>query len=450
MCVSLLDAGQGTCRMCPVRRLAILLLTLLAAGSGWAQPRQSPPPPPRKMQFDPRPAAPVGISPQKGEDLLDDFRPWLVSGKPRQKASDVDPKQLQELMKKLNKDKDVDPKQLEKLMREHPELQDKEFVKQLEKMLQDPEFMKSLEGKLQHNEGQPINEKEAIDEKIKEAIKSSQEHGNPNGIEPPKIDPNDPNSPKDPNSESGKDPAADNEWVKWMEKNFGDSPGTQDAIKDLVAAMKNDGGKGLFDDIPELKNGGWKDLENWGKSNGGDKWNFKPPDMHTGSGPKLGGTGGGSSFGGGGGGSHSFGGGGGGGGPELGGGVTSLAIIAGIVGALILAVILFRKWKLTHAERMAQAAYAKGGIDFDAIRSREELVRVFEAVSLDQHGEEARNWNHRVIAEQFRSQPAKADPADEAADLYERARYAPADEDLTTNEFADARRDLRAIAGVPT
>jgi hypothetical protein len=70
-------------------------------------------------------------------------------------------------------------------------------------------------------------------------------------------------------------------------------------------------------------------------------------------------------------------------------------------------------------------------------------------VSLDQMGEQARPWNHRVIADQIAEiRPAHAEPADQLAGLYERARYAPLDEDLTTNEFSEARRDLRVIAGV--
>jgi hypothetical protein len=78
------------------------------------------------------------------------------------------------------------------------------------------------------------------------------------------------------------------------------------------------------------------------------------------------------------------------------------------------------------------------------------LVRAFNHVSLDQIGEEARSWNHRVVADQFTEvRPEQAGPVTELAGLYERARYAPQDEDLSTGEFADARRDLRALAGSP-
>jgi hypothetical protein len=110
--------------------------------------------------------------------------------------------------------------------------------------------------------------------------------------------------------------------------------------------------------------------------------------------------------------------------------------------------LLFRRWKFDQARRAAPGVGGPGGIDFDAIRTREELVRAFDHVSLDQIGEEARAWNHRVIADQFAEvKPAQADPANELAGLYERARYAPLDENLSAGDFDDARRDLRTLAG---
>jgi hypothetical protein len=389
---------------------------------------------------------------------VDDVRQWLLGQKAKPKTDDIDPKKLQDLMQKLNQNKDnVDPKQIEQLLKDNPQFQNKEFLDQLKKLVDDPNFPQNLENKLPKEDGvPPIENKEDLEKKLNEVIKSGNEQIDPNLLpkeDPklPKVDPNNPDMPKDPKLDPGTDPAFDNEWVKWLDKNFGDSPATQDALKDLANSLKGENGKGLFDDIPELKNGGWKELENWGKANSGELSNFKPPKMegNTGGGSTNfggGGGGGGSHFGSGGGSSNSFGGPG--GGTGLGsGGVSSLAIIAATVGALILAVLLFRKWKVHQSERAIQA-HARHGIDFEAIRSREELVRAFDTVSLDQHGDDARNWNHRVIADQFRTQqPTNADAAEEVAGLYERARYAPVEEDLTAGDFASARRDLRVIAG---
>lgn len=125
-----------------------------------------------------------------------------------------------------------------------------------------------------------------------------------------------------------------------------------------------------------------------------------------------------------------------------------IAIIAGLAGVALLAFFFARKWKLDQAQKAASAA-GLAGLDLSSIRTREELVAAFDAVTLDQIGDEARNWNHRVIAGEFvEQQPANTDPANELASLYEKARYAPLDEDLTPHEFADAQRDLHVLAGV--
>jgi hypothetical protein len=122
-------------------------------------------------------------------------------------------------------------------------------------------------------------------------------------------------------------------------------------------------------------------------------------------------------------------------------------IVAGVLGALMLAFFFFRKYKL-EKEQALLAAAGRQGLDLSSIRTREELVAAFDAVSLDKIGDAALNWNHRVIADQFAEvQPANVEPANELAGLYEKARYAPEDEDLTQNEFADARRDLHTLAG---
>jgi hypothetical protein len=429
--------------------LSVALGVLAAAGPVGAQPGR----PGLAPRTGPAPGirpAPVILLPP-GEPEVDDPRPFLA-GK-LTPSKDVDPEVLKKLMDKLRqmpRDEQPDKAQIEKMLNENPAFKDPKFLEQLEKLLRDPDFPKNMEGKLPKDVAVPDKEQGAqLADRLKDVIESGKQGGNPgdpNGMTPPKFDPNVPDPAKGPET---RNPYADNEWIKWMEKNFGDSPAAEDAVKDLVNSLQKGDMKGMFDDIPELKNGGWKDVADWGKSNGMDLSKVKPPDINTGKGGSSwnSGGGGGSSWGSGGGGGGSMGGG---GGVGLGGGGPALIVIAGIAGALFLALLLFRRWKFDQARRMAQGAGGPGGIDFDAIRTREELVQAFDHVSLDQIGEEARSWNHRVIADQFAEvKPAQAAPATELAGLYERARYAPLDEDLTAGDFADARRDLRAIAGGP-
>lgn len=390
-----------------------------------------------------------------GEQMVPDFRQWLRGLNKKDLSKDLDPKLLKDLIDKLPKEQQPQPEEIQDLLRKNPQFKDPAFLKQLADIVKSEDFSKNLKEKLPKGtppiqDEQPL--KDNLEKVIEEGIKSPKvpevgPKGDP--VNPPKVDPTTTDPPKiDPKTTN---PANENEWAKWLEKNFGDSPSGQAALKDLMSALEKQDMKGMFDQVPEFKNGAWKDLDAWGKSNAPDLWKVKPPDLSGNkvTSPKIGGGSGGTTWGGGGsgGGSSNFGGA---GGADINGGGTALAVIVGIGGAALLAALLLRQWKLKQAERTVAHVTGKPGIDFDSIRTREELVRAFDHVSLDQIGQEARSWNHRVIADRFaESRPAQAEPADELAGLYERARYAPLDEDLTGGEFADARRDLRVIAGVP-
>jgi hypothetical protein len=412
-------------------------------------------PPPTGASKSSTPAPYIRVfTPPRGEDqLIDDARRLLAGMKGKPATKGMDPNRLKELMEKLPKEQKMDPNQIEKMLQENPQFKDPAFLNQLEKMLESKNFPKNLEANLpKDNPKPPALENPNLAENLNEVVKKGQNQVGPGDaakvVPEPKVNPEGVKPPEPPQTPMGN--AAENEWVQWAEKYFKDSPAADALVKDLVDAVNKPDTKGMFDDIPEFKNGAWKDLDAWGKVGGSDGWKIKPPDMQ-GSGvtpPKIGSGGGGPSIGGGGGGSGV---GGGGVGAGIGGGGSSLAIIAGIAGAIFLAVLLLRKWQANREKRAAAAAHAlKAGIDFDAIRTREALVQAFDTVSIDQCGEDARSWNHRVIADQLgQARPVVADPADELAGLYERARYAPLDEDLAPGEFADARRDLRAVAGVP-
>ncbi|HEX3147323.1 MAG TPA: DUF4129 domain-containing protein [Gemmataceae bacterium] len=418
--------------MIAVRHLvAALAVALLASATPLhAQPLLEPD---RKLQIP-------------GEPTVPDYRKWFTGQlKQPPKLGPNDLKELLEQLKKMPKDKQPSKEELEKLFK-NPAFKDPEFLKQFDKMLHDPDFPKNLEGKLPKDTPVPDKDQGAeLANKLKEAIESDRDNVGKQ-IFPKDGPPKDlPDPSKLPAGDT--DPYADNEWVKWAEKNFGDSPAAKDAIKDLVKSMEKGDLKGIFDDVPEFKNGGWKDITEWGKSNGADFGKIKPPDISTGNSmPHISGGGGSNYTGGGGGGSA---GGIGAGGIGLsGGGGTALMVIAGIAAAIFVCLMLFRRWKAEQARREALGIGTANGIDLDAIRTREQLVEAFDQVSLDQIGEEARPWNHRVIADEFAElRPTQAAPATELAGLYERARYAPLDEDLSAGEFADARRDLHAITG---
>src|SRR5262245_57933327 len=215
------------------------------------------------------------------EQMVDDFRRWLEGQMVMPKQKDIDPNLLKELMEKLPKEKQ-DPEQIKQWLKEHPEFQkDPEFMKQMNELKKYPQFPENLNEKLPKGaDPPPIENKDAFQENLNHVIDEGQKPQIGEGIG--KVNPKTgsgetPDPSKLPEFE--KSNAADNEWVKWMQKNFGESEAGKSAIKDLMSALDKKDTKGIFDNIPEFKNGGWKDFDKWGKSNAGDLWKTKPPDI---------------------------------------------------------------------------------------------------------------------------------------------------------------------------
>jgi hypothetical protein len=128
-------------------------------------------------------------------------------------------------------------------------------------------------------------------------------------------------------------------------------------------------------------------------------------------------------------------------------------------GLAVLAVVL--AWKLVGARRKLAVTVDRSGwqlgpwpVNPAEVATRQDLILAFEYLSLLVFGQAARTWNHRDIAARLREQPGgvaahRSRAADHMADLYERARYAPAADPLPEGELRDARRDLCLLAGVP-
>ncbi len=124
-----------------------------------------------------------------------------------------------------------------------------------------------------------------------------------------------------------------------------------------------------------------------------------------------------------------------------------LVLIAfGLAGAAVLA-LSRRRGGLRLSRRPEGERLGPWPVRPEAVRTREELVRAFEYLSLLLLGPAARAWNHRDIAAGLGDSPARSGAAERLAGLYERARYAPPDEPLPEPELGAARRDLRYLAG---
>lgn len=426
--------------------------------------------------------------PLPGEEIVDDLRGWLDgTNRPRGKNAPINPKMLEDLIRKLDQQRlqnpqDNNPADIQRMLRENPQFRDPEMLRKLQDLRKDPNMQQRLNQELDQvppkdRIRKPIQDREvpALKDQFGQLIdQAKQPPVNPNNMNPmdqqPPVNPNQfPGNPPEQNApplnqqmpRPKLDPVAE-EWVKWLEKNMGDSPASQKMLKDLTDAMGKNNFQGMFDKFPELKNGGWGDFDKWGQGNFGEGWKIRPPDWNFNGQNNMGGGG---LFGNGGGGGNWFGGGGGGGGGgssggltfsgggvsgnAAGGGVSILFIILAVIGGLILGYILFNKWQQQKAATLGLADSLKTGFDLSRINSREELVEAFDHLTVEKCGDESRNWNHRVITLTWaESAPAVTEPAVELGELYQKARYAPPQDDMTRIELSTAERDIQVIARV--
>jgi hypothetical protein len=85
----------------------------------------------------------------------------------------------------------------------------------------------------------------------------------------------------------------------------------------------------------------------------------------------------------------------------------------------------------------------------EAVASRQDVVRAFEYLSLLKLGPAVKSRNHIELAAELGREAIDArHAADRLASVYEKARYTPADEPLSADALADARKELCFLAGV--
>src|SRR5260370_1093616 len=132
-----------------------------------------------------------------------------------------------------------------------------------------------------------------------------------------------------------------------------------------------------------------------------------------------------------------------------------------ILGLILAAVLAFFAWKLRGWFMESDTDTLLGRwrlgpwpVQPALVRTREELVRAFEYLSLLRLGKAARNWNHRQIGDRLGGEKSAHTESGEAAarlaTVYEHARYAPSADELPDRELETARRGpcpLRGVAG---
>ncbi|CAN5324517.1 hypothetical protein BH11PLA2_BH11PLA2_00990 [soil metagenome] len=102
---------------------------------------------------------------------------------------------------------------------------------------------------------------------------------------------------------------------------------------------------------------------------------------------------------------------------------------------------LFYRFRFIRSAAIGEAALLlRPRLTPDQIQDRETLIRAFEEASVDRIGTTARTWNHAAIATALREiLQLSNDEVNEAARLYELARYTPLDDELPAEAIEQAR-----------
>jgi hypothetical protein len=129
----------------------------------------------------------------------------------------------------------------------------------------------------------------------------------------------------------------------------------------------------------------------------------------------------------------------------------SLSTILLIVGGLLLAgFFLWKKAKPDEADdKQIVHAALRGEWDPRQVASRDDVVKIFDRLSLARLGSDAANWHHRQIGERLATESPVPKPAIERlVSLYEKARYAPGRDIFSDAEISEARQGLCDMAGL--
>jgi hypothetical protein len=339
----------------------------------------------------------------------------------------------EDIAKKVGQQSGFSPDQIEKLM---PYLNDPAYMENLKKMLGD---------------GKGLDPGGLSKEKLEELTKSV--NASAPKVNLPKFDPSGfkpgplPNLPK--GSMPNISPTAHN-VMKFWENNFGplgESPAVKDAIQRMFASGLNaDGTPTNFFGFMEQSGYNGQGFANWlNSTSSGSGW--KLPSW-------VGGTSSGGSYGGG---SWSWGTGGGGpsspggtGGLPSGGSWWSVVLFVLLAGGGLVLWWLWPRLMQGREPKTMATVTNRFAIDPNGVIDRETLIKIFEGLSLEILGEDAKVWTHTTLGTALREYLAtNPSAADRLALIYALARYTPAEEPLPPGNLQEARTHLGTLAGVP-
>ncbi len=378
------------------------------------------------------------------------------------KTPNVDVEMMRDLLKFMDgkvDPNDVNPEMVQEFLRQHPEFRDPKNLERLrdlaEKQMREPRNAQDPNGPVDWQGVQ--NQLKRIDE--------ARKNQPPNKFDPNEFDPmaRPPIAKPEPQPKTDMARPKKDDTTREFSKlfgRFGNSPEMRNMGKDWAKIMGDDkkNGGGFLKDIEKE----WKALGGSDKKSGGGNSNLKDfanrlkVDSDSGNSGRSSSSGnssssssgGSSSFSSsssssGGGGGWNFGGGGGGGSwtPLL------ILLVLGVGGFLFY--LYYARHKKPAEEAPIETARV-WPVDPLQVNSREDVVKAFEFLSISKCGEEAVNWHHLQIADQLGAkEPDHKEAADRLARLYEKARYAPANELFDDMDIAEARARFSQLAGAP-
>jgi hypothetical protein len=134
---------------------------------------------------------------------------------------------------------------------------------------------------------------------------------------------------------------------------------------------------------------------------------------------------------------------------------TTLSRALQVLWIALIAAAAILVWKLLGGNipgvgRLRKAGWRLGPwpVSPDAVASRQDVVRAFEYLSLLKLGPTVKSRNHIELAADLGPTTVDArQAANHLASVYEKARYTPADEPLSADAIAAARKELCFLAG---
>jgi hypothetical protein len=130
------------------------------------------------------------------------------------------------------------------------------------------------------------------------------------------------------------------------------------------------------------------------------------------------------------------------------GAVVAWIVAIGVLGAILWQIVA-RYPRVVPLEDATTRKLGPWPVAPTDVTTRGQLIQAFDYLALLRLGRVAESWNHLEIAARLGGKDGRQRAAAvELADIYEHARYAPADEPLADEALAAARRDLSLLAGV--